>query len=112
MDWRRLLGGVALASVVGEIVSAFFIEVPVAAIVFAALFFVAWLWLRRGGRGPIILLAVLFAIELLGLPFYQREDADDWILQIVFALLGILGLVAALALLWDRRRRERSRTSS
>jgi hypothetical protein len=49
VDWRRLLSGVALASAAGEFVSAFFTEFPVAAIVFAALFVGAWLWLRRGG---------------------------------------------------------------
>jgi len=112
VDWRRLLGWVALASAVGEVVSAFFIEFPVAAIVFAVLFLVAWLWLRRGAIGPVILLAVLCAIELLGLVFYEREDADDWIIQILFAVLGTLGVAAAVALLWDRFARAGSRTAS
>lgn len=111
-ELARVSESVALTSFVGEIVSAFFIEAPVAAIVFAALFLTGWLWLRRGGIGPVILLTLLCAIELLGLLFYEREDADDWILQILFAALGTLGVVAAIALLWDRFARAGSRTAS
>jgi uncharacterized membrane protein len=48
-DWRKILGWLALAFVVTEVVSAFFIEFPAAAIVFAALFLVGWFLLRRGG---------------------------------------------------------------
>jgi len=103
VDWRRILGWAALASVVGELVSAFFIEFPPGAIVFAALFLGAWWWLRRGGIGPVILIGVLSAIELLGLFFYAREDADDWIIQIAFLVLGAVGVIAAIAVLRERR---------
>ncbi len=95
LDWRRVLGFVALASAVGEVVSAFWIEVPPAALVFATLFLAGWLWLRRGGVAPVLLLAVLLVIELAALPTYERERAVDWILQAVFAVLGVVGLVAS-----------------
>jgi hypothetical protein len=32
VDWRQLLGVVAILSMIGEVISAFFIEAPVAAI--------------------------------------------------------------------------------
>ena len=38
MSWRQLLSVVAILSAIGEVISAFFIEVPLAAIVVAALF--------------------------------------------------------------------------
>ena len=96
MDWRAVLGVVALASVVGEVVSAFFIEAPVAALVVAALFLVGWFLLRRGGIAGVVLIGLLSLIELLGLAFYERQDADDWVLQILFLVLGAIGVVAAI----------------
>jgi hypothetical protein len=101
-DWRNILGWLALAFVVTEAVSAFFIEFPAAAIVFAALFIVGWFLLRRGGLWGVILVGVLCVIELAGLPFYEREDADDWIVQGVALALGVVGLVAAAGALWRR----------
>jgi hypothetical protein len=62
-DWRKIRGWVALAFVVVEVVSAVFIEVPVAAIVFAALFLIGWLLLRRGGLFGVLLVGVLLVIE-------------------------------------------------
>ena len=102
VDWRAVLGAVALASVVGEVVSAFFIEAPVAALVVAALFLVGWFLLRRGGIAGVVLIGVLCLIELLGLFFYEREDADDWVLQILFLGLGAVGVVAAIGILRGR----------
>ena len=102
VDWRAVLGAVALVSVVGEVVSAFFIEAPVAALVVAALFLVGWFLLRRGGIAGVVLIGVLCLIELLGLAFYEREDADDWVLQIVFLWLGAVGVIAAIGTLRER----------
>jgi hypothetical protein len=103
-EWREILGWVALAFVVAEVVSAFFIEFPVAAIVFAALFLVGWFLVRRGGLAGVILVGVLCVIELAGLPFYEREDADDWIVQAVALALGAVGVVVAAGVLWRRLR--------
>jgi hypothetical protein len=71
MDWRQVLGAVAILSVIGEVISAFFIEVPLAAV------------------------------------SYEREDADDWILQIAFLILGGVGVIAAAIILWRHFRRPR-----
>ena len=106
MSWRQLLSVVAILSAIGEVISAFFIEVPLAAIVVAALFLAGWLWLRRGATlGPVILLGLLCLVELSFFPTYEREDADDWILQIAFLILGAAGVFAAAALLWRHFRR-------
>jgi hypothetical protein len=102
VDWRAVLGAVALASVVGEVVSAFFIEAPVAALVVAALFLVGWFLLRRGGIAGVVLIGVLCLIELLGLSFYEREDTDDWVLQILFLGLGAVGVIAAIGAMRER----------
>jgi hypothetical protein len=102
VDWTAVLGAVALVSVVGEVISAFFIEVPVAALVVAALFLVGWFLLRRGGIAGVVLIGLLCLIELLGLAFYEREDADDWVLQILFFGLGAVGVVAAIGTLRGR----------
>jgi hypothetical protein len=101
-DWHRVLRVLALAFAVLEVVSAFFIEAPVVAIVFAALFVVGALVLRRSTMWGAIVLGVLFLIELLGLPFYPREDADDWIIQAFALVLSLAGLVAVVAVLRGR----------
>jgi hypothetical protein len=95
---RRLLSVVAILSVIGEVISAFFIEVPLAALVVAAL--AGWLWIRRATLGAVILIGLLCLAELSFFPTYEREDADDWILQVAFLILGAAGVVAAAALLW------------
>lgn len=101
-DWHAILGWVALAFVALEVVSAFFIEFPVAAIVFAALFFVSWVLLRRGRRSGVIFIGALLVVELAGLPFYEREDTDDWVLQGAALVLGVVGAIAVVGAL--RRR--------
>jgi hypothetical protein len=103
VDRRRTLGWAVGAAAIGEVISAFVIEFPIAAIVFAVLFALAWLWLRRGGIAPVIALAVLFAIELAGLPFYERKDAYDWVVQVAFLLIGVVGLVGAVAVIRGER---------
>ena len=52
-----------------------------------------------------ILLGLLCLVELSFFPTYEREDADDWILQIAFLILGAAGVLAAAALLWRHFRR-------
>ena len=102
-DWRAILGWVALAFVALEVVSAFFIEFPAAALVGAVLFVLAWFLLRRGGMAGVILVGVLCVIELLGLPFYERRDADDWITQALVLILGVVGVVAVIGALRQRK---------
>ena len=94
--WRRLLPGTALVMAALEVLTAFYIEVPVAAIVFALIFLGFWWWLRQGGGiAPVIALGILFAVELVFVPFYERNSASDWIVHLLVAAVGVVGLVAA-----------------
>ena len=101
--WRPILGAIACLSAVGEVASAFFIEVPAVALVFAGLFLGAWLWLRHGGAVPIVLIGILCAIEAVGFALYEREDAADWVLQVALLVLGVAGVAAALGALRQPR---------
>ena len=102
-DSRAILGWVSLAFAALEVVSAFFIELPAAALVGAVLFVFAWFLLRRGGLAGVIFVGVLCGIELLGLPFYERQDAADWITQALVLILGVVGVVAVIAALRQRK---------
>ena len=73
----------------------FFIELPAAAIVMAALFLLRWYLLRRASLAGVVLVGVLWLLELGLLPTYDRDDAADWIVLAVFGLLGVTGVVAA-----------------
>jgi hypothetical protein len=101
---RPLAAGVAAAMAAGEVVTAFFIEVPVAAIVMAALFVVAWALLHRDRLAGWVMLGVLSAVELAFLPTYAREDAGDWVTQGLFLVLSAVGLALVAAELRGRRR--------
>jgi FtsH-binding integral membrane protein len=105
-DWRTILGWTALAFAALEVVSAFFIEFPVAAVVFAALFVVGWWILRRFGTAGVIFIGLLCIIELVGLLFYEREDADDWIVQALALVLGVVGVLAVIGALRQRKEPE------
>jgi hypothetical protein len=48
-------------------------------------------------------------LSLAELSFFPT-DADDWILQIAFLILGAVGVVAAAVLLWRHSRSPRSRS--
>lgn len=90
---------VALALAIGEFIDAFFIDFPVAAVVVGVLFVAVAFWIRRGGRGGVILVGVLAALEVVGVPFYERNDAGDWIEQMAFLAGSLIGLAAAFAIL-------------
>jgi hypothetical protein len=101
---RSIAQGLAAAMAACELATAFFIEVPAAAVAFAALFGVAWALLRRGARGGWALLGLLSAVELAFLPAYEREDLAHWISQGAFLVLSIAALLLVLAQHHARRR--------
>ena len=105
---HRTLIAAAVALGLLEAVDMFSIDVPAAAALFAVLFLVSAAWFaRRGGVGAPMLLVLLFAVEIAGLPFYARTTATDWIIQIGTGVVAAAGLVAAIAVLreWRRERR-------
>jgi hypothetical protein len=97
MDWRAILGWIALAFAVLEVVSVLAINVP--AVVgggFAVLFLAGWYWLRRGGIGGIGLIGLLCLLELVGVPFYARPSTLHVVLQVAAVMLGLAGVIAAI----------------
>src|SRR2546427_11122813 len=93
-DWSRIAVGVAIALALAELIDAFFIEVPAAAVVMAALFVAAVLWTRRGRIGGLVLIAFLLAIEIVFIPTYNRSNVGDWIFQIAIGVVSAGGVVA------------------
>lgn len=94
----------AISLALVEILSIFIADVPVGVgLVFALLFGLTAYLLRRGHIAGVVLLLLLSLIEVVGFFGYSRDDAGDWILQIAALLLGILGVVAGVALLRSRR---------
>ena len=101
---RRVAAFAAAAFGLFELANAFVIEFPAAAVVFALLFGGAWLWIRHGGIGGLILLGALCAIELAFVPVYDYATATDWIIGGAAGALSALGLVAAVGSLVANRR--------
>ena len=100
---------VAMAAV--EALSAFSIDVPAAAIAFALLFLLCAWWLRRRpGVWPVAALAVLFLIEVVFVPTYDRATAFDWIVQMAAVVVGLVGLAACAAWVVLRPRARGERT--
>ena len=104
-DWSRIAVGVAIALALAELIDAFFIEVPAAAVVMAALFVAAVLWTRRGRIGGLVLIAFLVAIEIVFIPTYNRSNVGDWIFQIAIGVVSAVGLVATVAAIREYRTR-------
>jgi hypothetical protein len=103
-SWSLLVAVWVAAAYAGfELLNAFVIEVPAGAIVFGLLFGGAWLWIRRGSAGGLVLLVVLCALELAFIPAYEYVTATDWIFSGIAAGLGLAGLVAGLRELARRR---------
>lgn len=106
MDSKAILTGTALAAGVFEIVQAATLDMVVGQIMaaaFGAVFLaVAWL-LGRRTTGPAIGLVVIFGLELLLLPMYDRVTLADWLVQGAFGVLALAGLVAGLRVLTSRR---------
>jgi len=101
--------GVALVAATGEAIDAFFVDEPVGALVFAALFVGAALWAWRRPIGGVVAVGVLCLLELAGLPFYARDTAADWIVQVLATALAAIGVVAAFL---ELRRWRTARSSS
>jgi hypothetical protein len=97
---------VGLGFGVWETVDIFWIDVPAAAAVVAALFLTctAWFWRRNTGRGAAALL-LLCAMEVAEAPTWQHTAT---VTKVGAAALGVTGIVAAIATLVGARRARRS----
>jgi hypothetical protein len=102
---KRILIATTIAAGLIELALATTIEVPAAALTFGALFLLAALWIdRRPGIAPALAVALAFLVELVGLPFYERTSAADWIVQGAFGALSLVGLSAAGGIVIEHRR--------
>lgn len=110
----KYLFSVALCVALFEALSAVWLNAPdvtgqVLAGIFAVAFGVcAWLMARRQSLVAASVIGVLLLVDVGGVPFYGRSSVADLLVQLVFALVGLIGLAAWAQLLLDRRRTRRS----
>jgi hypothetical protein len=70
------------------------IDVGSVGVVFAVLFVVGALLMRSGSRFGVFLIAVLVVVEVAAWPMFTRDTATDWIIQVPFLIIGLVGLAA------------------
>ncbi len=108
MNWPRLLRWAAIASIVIIVLINVLAGIIPPLIVFAVIFLVGVIWLRRATKGPAILLLVAFIAHLLlSAPFViptltVPASAGDFILNIGSLLATLVGIVAAIAVIRGR----------
>ena len=108
VTWRKLLGWSALWSVAVVVLINVFGGIIPPLVVFALLWLIGAVWLRRSAKGPAILLLVVSAAFLvMSAPFIVPTlavpaSAGDFVLNVA-SLIGALGIiVAAVAVLRGR----------
>jgi len=102
MTARKTLFAVAVLFAIGEALDS--IEVGLIGVIFAVLFTVGALLMRRGGRSGVILVGTLVLVEVAAWPTFKRHTTTDWAIQVPFLILGLVG-VAALGIVVVRGRR-------
>jgi len=106
----RYLFAVALFAGGFEALSAAWLNAPnvagqVVAGVAAAVFLgCAWAMRSRGSFAAASVITVLLLVDVAGVPFYEKSSAADWLVQLGFGVIGLLGLIAWVSLLRGRRR--------
>lgn len=73
------------------------------ALVFAAVFVAGVALTLRGGRAGVIVLGVMMLLEVVFWPAYSRDTTADWIIQTAFLVLGLAGVLSAIAVLRTSR---------
>ena len=107
--WSQVLVATAVVAGIFELINAFSIDVPAAAVVFGLLYLSGAAWVARGrGVGGCILVALLNLAELAFLPMYSWSTASDWLVQGGFGVLVLIGLAASVMVIrqrWGLRQR-------
>ena len=113
--WTSTAVAGAIITIGLEAWDSFHISQPLGAIIAIVLFLVGITWLyRRPGRGPVVYLGVLFALELLGnftifgvIGDLQHQSSwTDFFTGIGYTLGDLVGLIACLVLVATRPRAE------
>jgi hypothetical protein len=100
---------VAVAAGVFEALSAIWFNAPnLAGQILAGIFAVgllgcAWAMWAKNSITAATVIAVLLFIDVAGIPFYSKNSATDWAIQLTFGLIGIIGLAAWVQILRSRR---------
>ena len=98
--WWRLVAAVGIVGAIGEALDA--IGSP-GILVFAGVYAVGAFLTIRSRVAGVIIVGVFSLVEVVFFPFYPRESASDWIVQILFFVLGLVGVVAAVGAFRERR---------
>jgi hypothetical protein len=115
MNGRMLTVLTTIAGIlaVGEFASSIMIwqenypgSLPLAAAVFGVFFLIAT-WLLRSGRvrAGAVFTGLLCLFEVISFPGWQKHGALDWSTDTLFALVSLVGLIAAITVLAARLRR-------
>lgn len=101
--WQRLVLGASLTLIGLELISAFIIEMPVAAIGYATLLAAGALWLtKRRSRGAAVYLGALHLIEVLLAVSFLSQPASETggvallVPVIAASIAGVAGAVGSL----------------
>jgi hypothetical protein len=110
--WWRVVAVVGLAAGLGELAFAAFLNDGLGSAIFTAtvgILFLVGAWLTHGGRvGGVVLVGLLSLLELVFLPAYTWDVSWSTVLQVVYAVLGILGVLGAAVILLRGRRAPRT----
>ena len=110
---RRLLVSMGIAMAALEAVDAPMLgEMWPLAAAFAVMFAgLTWWFARTGATLPIVILGILFLIEVVMVPGYERTTTVDWIMQGLAGVLSVLGLIAVIGVLLNKRKATRAHTN-
>jgi hypothetical protein len=102
---REIFVGALVLAGLAELAMIPVIEVPVAAAVFALGFLTIAASLRRRMRlVPAVLGLLLLVVDGGGTPTYQRTSWVDWVVQLTFAAVCVVGVVSGIAAIRVHRR--------
>jgi len=92
MSARKTLLVVAVLFALGEALDS--IDVGWIGGIFGVLFAAGALLMLRGGRSGVVLVGALVVLEVAAWPTFKRESTIDWIIQVPFLCVGLIGLAA------------------
>ncbi len=106
----KYLFAVAIFAGTFEVVSAVWLIAPnvagqVTAGIFGAVFLAcAWaIWARQSFAAATVI-GLFLLVDVAGVPFYTKSSWVDWVVQLGFGAVGLVGIVAWVNVLRSRRR--------
>ena len=94
---------IVLVGVVGAVGEAVLASSDPAVVVFAAIYAVGAALAYKRKLAGVLVVGLMSLVEVVFVPFYPRESTSDWLIQVSFAILGLIGVVAAVRVLQGRR---------